>query len=340
MTVYVSGRERGEVWSYLFLVGRIGTARWVLRKKKMLAKPNEREQDLDMSKHRPNYTSSLVMDRAISVAKEVFGVPKICMDWSRPSEVFALMKKTFGNDVWGRKPEKSPEKPPFILYLSGKSGSGKTTAATIFTKWLGFHKLCIASSIWNIAEMLTGVDVYWMEVAMQLAKVATGFRCTMGQLLVTIDQAMRDKFGPLVWIEALWNRTDLNTLGSPAPHNIVHGKTWGRRKHDPFDLLYYMDTPSSLSGELDALEGRRLFVVPDVRTPEEAAFLEARGAIGIRITRTMGPKEKARCLAGRSAVHPLETALDTYAFSHVVSNDANLDKLGESLIAVLKKCAQ
>lgn len=121
-----------------------------------------------------------------------------------------------------------------LIGLTGYARSGKDTAATVLIEKFGFVKLALADPVRQLAEAIDPIvavnfsrakgchDVRYTDllrdVGYEQAKQNPEFRRTLQRIGT---EAMRDIFGPDVWVQLLWRRIGALTYDKPHTNIIV-----------------------------------------------------------------------------------------------------------------------
>jgi hypothetical protein len=169
--------------------------------------------------------------------------------------------------------------------IIGKARSGKDTAALYFVRKHAYTRLAFADPL---KEMTLSINPL----------VPTGYG-----VHVRLDALIRD----VGWEYAKDNYPEVRRLLQHTGQSI--------REHDDNYWVNAMDR------KLDTAEAWNLpVVVADVRYPNEAEALRARGFTLVRIVR---PER----LNGDAALHSSETALNAFEADHVVYNTAGIEDL-------------
>ena len=164
-----------------------------------------------------------------------------------------------------------------IIALTGSAGTGKDTAADILVTHCGFTKLAFADALraevqtaFNVpAELLTRRDLKEMHTA-ALALV----ECTdMGFIgaLARIEM-MRGRALTWSWLEA-----------QRSPREVL--QHWGTEYRRAQRVNYWLDLLRDRIRQLNDLDLRTRFVIPDCRFENEAALVRAMGGVVWQITR-------------------------------------------------------
>lgn len=171
---------------------------------------------------------------------------------------------------------------PALIGLSGKSGSGKDTAASLLWKAAGYVRQAFASRLKKAVAEIYGFDRYQLH-----------------------DPMGKNTVDPY-WGET--PRAILQRFGTEAVRHGMGQETW-------------------VKAAMRVLPTRACFT--DVRFPNEADAIRARGGFLIRLER------EGAGLQGEAALHPSETVLDDYQFDVVIQNNGTLSQLRNELVSAL-----
>jgi len=109
----------------------------------------------------------------------------------------------------------------------------------------------------------------------------------------------------------------LQLLGTDAGRNIIHPDIWVNSlmsQYKPYPQLYL---------DYDSLPN---WIFTDVRFPNEAKAISDKNGILIRVNRKTYSEYRGK-LVETFNVHPSETALDDYTFTHVIDNNGTIEDL-------------
>jgi len=189
-----------------------------------------------------------------------------------------------------------------IIAFSGHTGSGKSTSATAIEKWWctfnadATEQSAVRVVHINFADRLKQLAALIFRFDVQLGYSQEGKKTfiesagmTVGEIFQTLGNSMRRDYGEDFWLKELGRTMD-----------AVIAEERG-------------DERQSL-----------LFVVGDLRYPNEAEFLRQRGALLFRL---VGDPQRERANSTRDLTHESEVALDhwpTQNYDLVL----NTDKLG------------
>lgn len=192
---------------------------------------------------------------------------------------------------------------PIIIGISGKIGSGKDTAAKLIAATLkskGFYYVVrspFAGTLKNVVRVITGVnmsmdhdsaDIYMGGVhdytQEQKEINVNGF--TVGQLLQLVGVGLRNSVHENIWVDATINKINRE-----------------------FNDLHLVNTTA-------------VFIIPDVRFPNEFEALREAGAILIRMEGDPGGVRKN---STRDLNHISEIALDHETRFHYTINTNEVD---------------
>lgn len=167
---------------------------------------------------------------------------------------------------------------------------------------------------------------------------------------ITVRQALqwigtdlfRDKFHPQTWVNALMK--DYKPLSKEPSRHSVHGDyscTCSKCKRRFGSYWKHQSLCEECYSSLDAIYPN--WLITDVRFPNEAKAIKDRGGIILRVNRSVCPKcgeaenfhwdfithavEYCNECGYRFDSHLSETALDTYEFDYIISNDSTIDDL-------------
>lgn len=182
-----------------------------------------------------------------------------------------------------------------IVGLAGYATAGKDSAADVLVDKAGFVKTAFADSLRACAAALNPI---------------VGFSTDESNEVVVVRYT--DAIDTLGYIEAKARypelRRTLQRLGTEVGRNIIGGDVW-------------------VDATFNLLDPDRDVAIADMRFPNEAAAIKARGGITVRVTRPgVGPAND----------HPSETALDDYDFDYVIGNDSTVEVLGDAIMGVVE----
>lgn len=211
-----------------------------------------------------------------------------------------------------------------IIGISGKYGSGKTTAASIIRNQLfqWGERYCRPIAIKQIAF----ADALKRLVAAATGQPITTFTTEEGKQTLHDGTVQAFDFPEEIpQGDGSSFRECLQLTIAACLQKITYGKLlqqigtdiW-RNKYSPY---IWRDIVKRESRGIDFL------LVTDVRFPEEMEIINYK----IRVNRIN------RQLSGRDPYHPSETALDHFPFDHVIDNDGSIDDLTSQLQNITKK---
>lgn len=195
-----------------------------------------------------------------------------------------------------------------IIGLCGLIGSGKGTAADILVERFGFEKVSFADSLKDCVSVIFG----WQRLLLEGdTKESREFR-------ETVDPFWTKKMG-----QDITPRLILQRIGTEAMRQVIHDNIW-----------------------IDSLEKKirkdRDYVIPDVRFPNEIAFIRRMNGSVIHIQRGKSPhwwddawtQNKIggdHMTRKHPDIHLSEWAWIGGDIDRVVQNDGSLDELETNL---------
>lgn len=188
-----------------------------------------------------------------------------------------------------------------LIGLSGYIGSGKDTVAGIIqnlTYPYGTHPYTF--TLWQNKKFAAKLK--------QIASLLTGIPASDFE-----NQDVKNRY-----LSADWNnmqvRLFLQKLGTDCVRENLHINTWVNALFADYD------------------ENSK-WILTDMRFPNEVDSVKSRGGITIRINR-ISPDVAYTTLEKR---HISETAIDDFAFDHVIENNGSLDDLHHQVEQILIK---
>lgn len=186
-----------------------------------------------------------------------------------------------------------------LIGLSGKLGSGKSSAAKILMRLCpGFVERAFAHRLKEIVAVMTQTSVEFCYTEDGKNTVAPAFGKTIGELQQGVGIIFRETYGADIWIKCLFA---------------------------DYDRLMAMSKTSTDTPGQQKPSDRPLWIVSDVRFPNEVKAIKDRGGIVVRIE---GDPMGVRARSKRDLKHISETALDTFTDWDVVIDNsvANMEQ--------------
>lgn len=191
----------------------------------------------------------------------------------------------------------------FNIGIIGKARSGKDTAADYLVRANGYTRLAFADPL--------------KEMALSIDPLIPTANALHGRIYVRLSDLIRD----VGWEYAKDTYPEVRRL-------LQHMGQTVRQYDDEFWI-------TAMRRKLSKAEANNIpVVVTDVRYPNEADMLRARGFKLVRIVRP--PTGQAVTMAeARAAAHSSETALDDYRADAVIYNTASIPDLERRLSAAI-----
>lgn len=160
-----------------------------------------------------------------------------------------------------------------------------------------------------------------------------------------VDSGMRagGQYPTQEWIESVTIKPTVRQLlqevGTNAIREVIHPNAW-------INALFaqYKQTGWNTDKYPEMVPKYPNWIITDTRFPNEADAVKQRGGILIRLERINKTEAMVRDIMGAtlsplssSAMHPSETALDSYTFDEVVPNQGTLDELYSWAKIIVKK---
>lgn len=185
-----------------------------------------------------------------------------------------------------------------LIELSGKIGSGKSTAADLITQLLpnvSIQQVAYAHKLKLVCSLLTGYDVKDFE--------SQEFK------EMELDAEWDVPVGPFPGQNApITIRMLMQRVGTEAMRKNVHPNVWVNALFADYEK-----------------RSSQVWIVTDVRFENEAEAIKKRGGVIIRLERDYHVKSN----------HESETALDNYKFDYVIKNNKSIEELAIELCHVL-----
>ena len=188
----------------------------------------------------------------------------------------------------------TPPTPRALIGLVGKKRVGKDTVAAVLAQELSLEVKHFASGIRQVCKILFGWEEYHQEADETKEVVDAYWGISPRQAMQRVgSEAIRTTFGDDFWARWLFRNWDV--------HAMYH------------DVMYRTGSP------IPALDSGG-WVVADVRVPEEAAAIVARGGILVRIIRPDLESADA---------HSTETLQDGIAVNYTIYNEGTKEEVEE-----------
>jgi len=196
-----------------------------------------------------------------------------------------------------------------IYGIAGKIGSGKDTVGKII-QWINCRgpKPLLVDSLhpheeWWLEDG-SGFEIKkFASKIKQIASILTG-----EPLVKWEDQEFKAEFMPEAW-GLMTYRDLLQKIGTEAMRDVIHKDIWVNAM---FADYYHTSK----------------WIITDVRFPNEADRVLAKGGMLIRVVRD----------SKYNSYHPSETALDNYKhFDVTITNDGTLEQLYEKVATILEE---
>jgi hypothetical protein len=185
-----------------------------------------------------------------------------------------------------------------LIGLSGYARSGKDEAAKVLVEEFGFKRIAFADKLRGFLYALDPIVSVWQDWDSEPGLVTV--KTVIDRY--TWDGYKETMYGPEI-------RRLLQRLGTEAGRNTLWDSIW-------------------IDAALHDLSPEGKYVVTDARFPNEAAAIQERGGVLVRITRDgVGPANN----------HPSETSLDDYDFHWRISNHGTLEEFRSHVANFYKK---
>ena len=165
--------------------------------------------------------------------------------------------------------------------------------------------------------------------------------------LITLDEYSNLNENQRNWLKLvkLTPRLILQLLGTECGRKIIHPNIWVNSlmsEYNTITMSYHNDIligrPDECRGKICYYPGyneKEVFpnwIITDVRFPNEAKAIKAKGGIIIKINRTNNTIETSGIQK-----HESEIALDNYKFDDIIENDGTLEDLFYKVHEIIKK---
>lgn len=209
-----------------------------------------------------------------------------------------------------------------IIGLNGYAKSGKDTVATMIQQLTAVNNVTpwvikkYSDKLKRIASLLTGIPSESFEMQEVKESFLNEEWDTWGYKGRNDGDGVMPKFTGDPYRKRMSVRELLQKLGTEAVRNNVHEEAW-------VNALMADYKPSKMSEHSPSK-----WIVTDVRFPNEAHAIKARGGIIVRVNRSgIGPINN----------HPSETSLNNWDFDYIIENNGTLEDLRNTVELLIQK---
>jgi Deoxynucleotide monophosphate kinase len=230
-----------------------------------------------------------------------------------------------------------------LIGLSGRIGSGKNTAATIFQLIDYYKSMPEGKSItldFFIKKVLSSDDHFINYCTSKSSWIQKSYADKLKQVCSILsgipiekfsDQSFKASFMPHEWVQSgpmqddflMTVRQFIQRVATEAIRNNVHYNTWVNALFADYIPYNGYRPPGMIKPVLVYPK----WLITDVRFPNEYSAIKKRGGIIIRMERDFQHKSD----------HVSETALDEHQFDFIVDNNGSISDLVNSIIEIFNQ---
>lgn len=226
-----------------------------------------------------------------------------------------------------------------IIGIAGRMGSGKDTVGSIiqyltlgeeFSKTNG-DIIADMEHDWYCAKKSKFQIKKFAGKLKEVASLITGVPVEMWE-----DQSFKQGRMPYGW--GMTYREFLQKLGTEAMRDGLHKDVWVNALFADYKPTTQIENACYKSAGIRVFEDYPLWIITDMRFPNEMEDVKERGGITIRVKRTPTTIiNGVKYFIGTDGLpeHPSETALDDAEFDYEIINDGSIEDLIEKVREIL-----